>query len=78
MVSVTLRISNEFKSKLNKLSWVNWSELARKELQDKINEEKLLEKLLKITSKSKFTEKDADELSIKIKKSMANNLKGKQ
>jgi len=72
MVSVTLKISNDFKALIDKLQWVNWSEIAREEIQQKLEEEKALAKVKKLVLKSKFTEKDAEELSEKVKKSMRN------
>ncbi len=45
MVSVTLKISNDFKALIDKLQWVNWSEIAREEIQQKLEEEKALAKL---------------------------------
>lgn len=77
MVSVTLKISNDFKALIDKLQWVNWSEIAREEIQQKLEEEKALAKVKKLVLKSKFTEKDAEELSEKVKKSMHNKLKQK-
>jgi hypothetical protein len=75
MVSVTLKISNDLKALINKLQWVNWSEIAREEIQQKLEEEKALAKVKTLVSKSKFTEKDAKELSEKVKKSMHKKLK---
>jgi hypothetical protein len=75
MVSVTLKISNDFKALIDKLQWVNWSEIAREEIQQKLEEEKALAKVKKLVLKSNFTEKDAEELSEKVKKSMHNKLK---
>ena len=75
MVSVTLKISNDFKALIDKLQWVNWSEIAREEIQRKLEEEKALAKVKKLVLKSNFTEKDAEELSEKVKKSMHNKLK---
>lgn len=40
MVSVTLRVSDSFKKMLDSLPWVNWSEIAREEIQQKLSEEK--------------------------------------
>ena len=77
MVSVTLKISNEFKAMINKLSWINWSELARDEALKKLEEEKALQKFRAIVTKSKFTEEDADELAEKVKLSMHKRLKKK-
>ena len=77
MVSVTLKISNEFKAIINKLSWINWSEIAREETLKKLEEEESLQKFKAIISKSKLTEKDADELAEKVKLSMHKRLKKK-
>ena len=77
MVSVTLKITNKFKAMIDKLSWINWSELAREEVFKKIEEEKALEKIREIIDKSDFTEKDAEELAEKVKVSMHKSLKEK-
>ena len=36
MASITLSVSEEFKSQLKQLSWVNWSEIAREESMKKL------------------------------------------
>ena len=77
MVSVTLKISSEFKAMINKLSWINWSEIAREEALKKLEEEQALQKFRAIVTKSKFTEKDANELADKLKLSMHKRLKKK-
>jgi chromosome condensin MukBEF MukE localization factor len=77
MVSVTLKISNEFKTMINKLSWINWSEIAREEALKKLEEEQALQKFRTIVSKSKFTEEDAKELAEKVRSSMHKKLKKK-
>ena len=77
MVSVTLKISNEFKAMINKLSWINWSEVAREEALKKIEEEEALQKFRTIVTNSKFTEEDAEELAEKVKLSMHKRLKKK-
>ena len=77
MVSVTLKITNNFKAIVNKLPWINWSEMAREEVLKKIEEEKALEKVRAIISKSKLTEEDAEELAEKVKLSMHKRLKKK-
>lgn len=75
MVSVTLRVTDEFKKMLDSLPWVNWSEIAREEVYQKLAEEKKLNRLKKLIAQSTFTEKDADELAKKVKKSMHDKLK---
>lgn len=77
MVSVTLTVEDVIKSKIEHLSWVNWSELVREDILGDLEKTAELEKFLKTVSKSKFTEKDADLLSAKVKRSMHKRLKEK-
>jgi len=77
MVSVTLKITDKFKAMMDKLSWINWSEIAREEALKKLVEEQALQKFREIISKSKLTEDDAEELAEKVKLSMHKRLKGK-
>ena len=77
MVSVTLKITNNFKAIVDKLSWINWSEMAREEVLKKLEEEKALEKVRAIVAKSELTEEDAEELAEKVKLSMHKRLKKK-
>lgn len=42
MVSITLSVSEEFKTQLKSLLWVNWSEIAREEALKKIIFEKYI------------------------------------
>jgi hypothetical protein len=75
MVSVTLHISDEFKMILDSLPWVNWSEIAREEIHQKLTEEQRLKKLKKLIAQSAFTEEDADDLAEQVKRSMHKKLK---
>ena len=75
MVSLTFEIPDEIKSEMKKLSWVNWSELTSEELVKEIKRVEMLKRFKEIVSKSKFTEKDADLLSKKVKESMHKKLK---
>jgi len=77
MVSVTLKITDKFKAMMDKLSWINWSEIAREEALKKLEEEQALQKFREIISKSKLTEDDAEELAEKVKLSMHKRLKEK-
>ena len=36
MASITLSVSNEFKSQLKQFLWINWSEIAREETMKKL------------------------------------------
>ncbi|MGV8161865.1 MAG: hypothetical protein ACP5N2_00855 [Candidatus Nanoarchaeia archaeon] len=69
MVSITLSITDEFKTKLTELKWINWSEIAREEIKKKLIFENFL-KTGKITNEEqKFCEKidwhPVDELPLK-------------
>ena len=75
MPTLTLTVPDEIKKKLKELKWVNWSEIAREELIKKKRKLETMREIEKIISKSKFTERDAEELSKKVKKSMHRNLK---
>ena len=77
MPSVTFAIPDEVKQDMKLFSWVNWSELVREDVLKSLEKSVELEKFLKIISKSKFTEKDARLLSIKVKASMHKSLKDK-
>jgi len=50
------------------LSEIKWSEVARKSIEERVND---LEIMNKIASKSKLTKKDVIEISKKIKRGMA-------
>lgn len=65
---MTLSIPDELHKKMKKMSDVRWSEIARRAIEGRIND---LEVMNKIASKSKLTQKDVDEISKKIKRSMA-------
>ena len=74
MASVTFAVDKSLKLELEKFSWVNWSNVLREE---SIKREKLqeqYERFSKIVSKSKFTKKDAEEMSAKVKAAMHKHL----
>ena len=75
MSTVTITIPESVKSELGHFSWVNWSEAAKEELVKAKENTERLEKFKKIISKSKLTEKDANELAEKIKEGMHKRLK---
>lgn len=68
MTNMTLSIPDDLMKKMKKFSEIRWSEVARLAMEERVND---LEVMNKIASKSKLTKKDADELSKKIKRSMA-------
>ena len=67
MPTITLSVPEELKSEMDKSREINWSEVARVAIREKVEQLKILKS---IAAKSKFTEKDALELGRKIKKSM--------
>jgi uncharacterized protein YajQ (UPF0234 family) len=66
MVNMTLSIPSELHEKMKRLSDIRWSEVARRAIEERIND---LETINRIASKSKLTKKDVDEISKKIKRS---------
>jgi hypothetical protein len=75
MASITLAVDDTLKADMEHFSWVNWSEVAREEVTKRLEHSESLEKFLKIISKSKLTDKDAELLSAKVKESMHRRLK---
>lgn len=63
MTNLTLAIPEELHEKMRKHSEIRWSEVVRRTISEKIEDLELMDKL---TSKSKLTQKDVDELSHKI------------
>ncbi len=68
MTNITLSVPDELHKKMRQMSDIRWSEIARKAIQQRIED---LEVMNKIASKSKLTKKDAEELSKKIKRGIA-------
>ena len=65
MTNMTLSIPNELHVIIKQHSEIKWSEVARRALWEQARKLELMEKIL---SKSKFTEKDAEEIGNLIKK----------
>ncbi len=70
MVSVTLSMPDDVKAELKRFSWVNWSEVAREELERERRSQEQLEDFNRIVSKSKMTDADAILLGREIKKAL--------
>jgi predicted CopG family antitoxin len=68
MGNITLSIPDELHEKMKKMSDIRWSEIARRAIEQRVND---LETLDRLASKSKMTQKDVDEISEKIKRSAA-------
>jgi len=68
MANITLAIPDELHKKMKQLSEIRWSEVARRAIEQRVND---LEVMNKIASKSKITDKEIREISKKIKRSAA-------
>ena len=75
MASIALKISDEFESIVNKLPWVNWSEIAREELLKDVIRDKALRKLDELFKDSKLTDADCLKLGRQLKQDMLKRLK---
>lgn len=68
MANITLTIPEDLREELKKHDEVNWSGVIRKALNEHLRKIQIAEA---IASKSKLTEKDAEEIGRKIKREMA-------
>ena len=66
MVSMTIPLEESFVDKLERFSWVNWSELAREELIKQEEKTTLFEQLEEFSKDSELTDKDALRLGRKV------------
>ncbi|MBS3160810.1 hypothetical protein J4213_03905 [Candidatus Woesearchaeota archaeon] len=73
MVSITLAVPEELKKEMDKHPELNWSEVARSAIREKLV---VLNKLNKILAKSKFTAEDALELGRKVNKAVSKKYLG--
>ena len=77
MASVMTSLLESVKADMEHFSWVNWSKVGREAFIKKINKLEALEVFEKLLEKSEFTEKDAIELSNKVKEGRLSSLKRK-
>lgn len=75
MASVALRVSEEFKARIEQFPWVNWSETAREELIKREGIRERFEEVEKILEKSKLTQEEADKLADEVNVSLAKRYK---
>ena len=71
MANITLAIPDSLHKKLKKHSEIRWSEVIRRILQKNLEQLEILDEIVK---KSRFTEKDVEEISDKIDNSVAKKL----
>lgn len=67
MPTLTLAIPSDLKSEMDSMPEINWSEIARKAISEKVAEYRLFKS---IVAKSKLTEKDALEIGRKVNEGM--------
>ena len=72
MVTVTISVPVELKQKMDEMSVINWSAVAREAFEEKIRD---LELIKSFKSDSTFTEKDAIRLGRKVNAAMAKHFK---
>ncbi|MBT4538873.1 hypothetical protein HOI26_05295 [Candidatus Woesearchaeota archaeon] len=68
MGTMSVSVENNMKIRMNQLNEINWSAVARKAFEEKLKEVEILKEL---SSKSKLTTKDVQEISKKISVNMA-------
>ena len=71
MVSITLAVPVELKTEMDRHPEMNWSEIARQAIREKLT---LLKKMDILLSKSKLTENDTLELGRKVNKVVAKKI----
>ncbi len=64
MVNVTVSVPVDMKKKMDEFAVINWSEVAREAFAEQISKMELLKAL---TSKSKATDKDVEEITAKVR-----------
>ena len=74
MPTITLSIPEDLKDDMDKSRFINWSEVAREAIREKVAELALFKS---IVEKSRLSEKDASGIAGKISKSMHEKYKKK-
>ena len=68
MTNLSVSVPQELRQRMAKLDEVNWSAVARKAFEEKVQQ---IEFMKSIANRSKLTEEDAKDISRKINKAMA-------
>jgi hypothetical protein len=74
MVSVSFTISDELKTKMEKFSWINWSDVAREEAIKQEKRAELFKELEELTKDSTLTDKDCLKLGKLVNKRILERL----
>lgn len=67
MPTITLSVPSDLKEEMDKAKFMNWSEVAREAIKERISQLAILNSIVK---KSKLTKEDALEIGREINKSM--------
>lgn len=71
MPTITVNVDDDLKERMEEHPEINWSEVTRQAIQEKITKLELMDEL---TADSDFTNQDVDELADKINKSARQRL----
>jgi hypothetical protein len=71
MPTITLSVSDELKKEMDSFKDVNWSEITRDLLSDKVKRLKFLKEMDELLKNSKLTEEDAIRLGREVNKAVA-------
>jgi hypothetical protein len=77
MVSITISLDEKSRQEMQNFSWINWSEVARTILLERLKKQENLEKLKSLLENSELSEEDIIELSKKARKGRFKELKKK-
>ena len=68
MVNMTIAIPDDLHDKMRRHAEIKWSEIARRAIREYVEK---LERLDRLTAKSRLKEEDIDELDHKVKRGLA-------
>ena len=72
MATLSVSVSDDMKEKMERMEEINWSAVARKAFEEKIEQ---VEFMRNIGNKSKLSKKDVEEISNKINRSVSKRFK---
>ncbi len=70
-VNVTLSVPVELKKEMDSFKEINWSEVMRNTLSEKLRRLELMKKLDELTAGSKLTEEDVERIAGKVREGIA-------
>ncbi len=73
MAVMSVSIPDELKDKMGRFDEINWSAVARRAFEEKVRQAEIIRT---IVSKSRLTQKDADEIARKIDSEVSKKFRG--